>query len=345
MTTAELQSRLVSWDNKRGKVTVKRSSMKVVDVNGRIYLGNSGDDTNENLCGITRWALGQLCNSLTIPASYINRCPAHLACTNINYWVPKRSGNAKLCLLDSTDVEHVVIGIVSDHYVEYSNRSFYSDIASTLDDLSIRYELDHAQITPECFDGTIRIPSFSVESSYAAPDSSSSDTRKTIEMGLHFRNSEVGYSSALVTTCIVDRFKNYTIPLVSNSSVKTGARMIHVGRSSDKFAEDIAVLIGILGDNYSNILGKFEKSGKYTITIANVKDLVAEYKLNKNVLDDRLGYELFEADDDSRVRLLDVIEGIATVASQKKYPARWDMELIAGSVLQRFEDRFDSLMD
>lgn len=278
---------------------------------------------------MTPWSLSQLCTQLGIPVPYIKKCPPALSLENLNTWlrlVPQGKVS-KLCARGSD-----VIGIVSKRFVPYSIKDFVDDVLCSTD---VEYMIDDYGIDNKCFDCTLRFPSFVI-------DSDDAPARK-IGIGLHLRNSEVGYSSAMVATSIIDHKRNIKIGLASDKYLLCGfKRLIHTKRDHTQFQNGIRSLINGLSSHFRHILNVYLRASEYTITVANIQTLIHDHKLAQNVLDEDIGIEIFGNDTNptTAYTVKKVIDSIALAASRLNHPHKWDMERVGGEVLAKFADEW-----
>jgi len=278
----------------------------------------------------TNWALSQLAKQLDIPWSYMRRCPAELGAHNFNHWL--RSAKAKeikLCMRGQK-----VIGIVSNRFHAYPIKAFLHDAVGACADIESSVVDYH--LNDECLDLKVTFPDLTMWSSTAP--------RRKIGMGIHLRNSEVGYSAALATATIHDYLHGYGLNIGNERILKCSfARMVHVAGESngkdktDKFVRGVASLIESIKNNYKRILDLYMTTSNYTITVKDIRSMVKEFGLAKKILQGKMGIDIFaeETVDDTTVNMRAFLDCIAKGAAELSYPHRLDVERIGGAILGR----------
>lgn len=270
--------------------------------------------------GITRWGIGQLSTLLDIPARYIHKCPPELASYNLNYWIGKtKRRQVKLCL--KTGGNQLIIGIVTPRYTEYQNIEFFEDIVAALSD--IRYSISDISLNDICIDISISLSDYIND--------------KDMGIGLHLRNSEVGYAAASVTTILYGNGIYIPIDTFLESSC---TKMIHLKKDHDEFKESMNKIIDNISYKWKNIINLYIQSQDHAITIKEVRDLIKEFNLPHSIVDNKVGLEIFsdKADMNQRMVLKDIIDGLNEEANKLEYPRKWEIQKVGGVVLGRLTD-------
>lgn len=315
MDTKLVMNTLMDYDAQRTDIIVNMNDMICnikeghirIDVNGHLYD-----------YGITRWGVGQLSTQLDIPARYIHKCPPELAAHNINYWIGKtKRRQVKLCL--KVGKTQLIIGMVTLRYTEYQNIEFIHDIVGALSD--IKYSISDMSLNDVCMDISITLP----------------DYVSDMGIGLHLRNSEVGYAAASVTTVLYGHGIYIPVDSFLDGSC---SRMIHLRKSHDEFKESINKIIDTISYKWKNIINLYIQSQDHAITIKEVRELIKEFNLPHSIIDNKVGLEIFsdKADVNQRIILKDIIDGLNEEANKLKYPSRWEIQKVGGVVLGRLTE-------
>lgn len=314
----KLVEELMNYDAHRIDTVVQLKSVRCYPRDDG-HLGiNAGEEqgiTAGSYYGITRWAVGQLATRLELPGGYINKCPAFLASYNLNYWIGEvNKVLVKLCI--KTCASPLIIGLVTTKYHEYQNIEFYEDITRSLD--AIEYTIPGYNLSDVCLDVSVGLPEYIDNHGYG--------------VGMHLRNSEVGYASASISTILYG--PGIYIPL--DSFIKgSSSTMIHLRKDHEGFKSSIHDLITNIAYKWQDIINVYIQSANHAITILDVRNLITEHRLPKAILDNKLGIEVFSktTSEDKEVVLKDIIDAINEEAGKIKYPRKWDIQKIGGTVL------------
>ena len=327
-------SSILSFDDARSDIIIPRCDLDFYDDDDtfRIYPKGFLFDYKYD---ITPFALGQLCTVLEIPASYICKCSSFLKKVNLYYWNMKSNKMpiVRLCIHKNM-YNKMIIGIVSNRYTPYSYKSFVDDFSKITNDISI--ELIHPyNIGYDALDMSVIVKDMSLEDNYGNGTGS-------LVIGLHGRNSEVGHDSANVTPIVYNTRNNTIISLEPFMLSHSKVSVIHVSKErqiSDKFSNGFITMFDYLKENYTRILDIVRTSGNYSISIKDIRMMIKDNSLPQNIIDEELNIILFSNDTplDQMVNFRSVVDAIASAASKRSYPVRWEIEKIAGKILSEYE--------
>ena len=316
MNTRGIIESIDAWSGVRSHIIVQRKDMSLteelhLDIGGHLWRYTPSE-----------WSILQLAKQLRMPGGYMRRCPTELASTHFNHWITNMSDSTlRICLKSGTNA----IGILSSRYSMYTYSEFFDDVVASQGN----YVVDDFYMTDLLMGASISYPDTTVEDDYGTPGE--------LSMGIHLRNSEVGYSSAIVAATICDRRTGWRIP-VERLLRLSFVRRIHRGSHRD-FADNVAELITLIESSYTDVLATYRGTSRYRITVGSIRSLLQEYKLAKDILDGHLGIEVFSDDigEDLGINMREVIDGTAAYASTLEEPRRWNVERICGDILRKYE--------
>lgn len=325
---------ILSFDDARSDIVLPRKDLDFYDDDDTFNIYPKGFLFDYRYT-ITEFALGQLCTALEIPHSYIHKCPPFLKKINLYYWNQKCTGRpiVRLCL-HKVSFDSKIIGVVSNKYTPYSYKSFVDDFIEVINSIDI--ELSHPyNIGMEALDMNVMIKDMSLNDNYG-------EGNGNLIIGLHARNSEVGHDSANVSPIVYNTRNNSIISLSPFMLNYSKVSVIHVSkekRISDKFSSSFSVMFDYLKENYTRILDIVRTSGNYSISIKDIRVMIKDNSLPQDIIDNELNIILFDKDTppEQMVNFRSVIDAIAVAASKRSYPARWEIEKIAGKVLSEYE--------
>jgi hypothetical protein len=314
---------LLNFDVTRSDLMVQRKDISIIKDDDSLMMNIEGFLFGTRMP--TKFAMSQFCKMIKVPYYYISRCPADLSIDNLMYWNSKIRENPKIkmCSLGKDRV----IGVLTMRHKEYKHTDIFTDINTTIIDSGNQLRYDNYQLTNECLDinGTF-------ENMYVKDEYSSGN----IHVGLHIRNSEVGYSAASTTAVII----NGDIVIPVDTHIKDSSIWyMHTGDVRDKFHSAIGKMVAFLHDNSSKILGMYNGTGECTLTVKDIREIIDESSLPKNIVDDEVGFTVFGKDVDltKKLSLREVIDAIGRAASKRKYPDRWEIERVNGKLFSRYE--------
>ena len=128
-------------------------------------------------------ALSQLANKLSIPSTYLNRCPGDLRALNINHWL-KKMNKRILLRFDDSDVR----AFLSDRYQILNNVDVITSVVQALpSDVQVRWEWTPARLVAQ----------------FVFPeDFMPADQDDFMAATLHIVNSEVAMSSIIARSAL-----------------------------------------------------------------------------------------------------------------------------------------------
>jgi len=323
MTISELHSRCRQYEVRRTNMEATQKAMLVTN-DGLLRI-----DGHLWTYPMTTWALNQLCRRLEVPYGFMRKCPNDLMATVLNRWVEiKADRDAHLCIM-TYGTGPQAVGIVSPRYIPYKYPDFVMDVGNSMQDVS--HDIDSIHLGDRCLDCDVLFPEMCM-------DIPIDGVQHRFMAGIHLRNSDVGYSAAIAAMIIRNTTSGWSLGfdrLVGYSF----ARTTHVG-DHDEFPAEVGVLVRSIDTNWISILDRIAATTEFNITVENIRDLITSNGFAKDILDGRLGIEVFadDTDTDSRMALYNIIDGLATQASEVDCPMRWNLERICGDIIISFED-------
>jgi hypothetical protein len=328
ISTSPLMQVIREFDSQRTDSVVQRKDIEFVPISNK-YIGVLVKGSPLPALAITKFATSQICTMINVPPSYINRCPVDLRINNMSYWnaiVDTRSV-VRVCKHGDT-----IIGVMTQHYVPYTYKDFAYDVDAVLSGYNCSlvhpYHLDS-----HVMDINIKMNDMCVNDNVSMGH---------LVIGLHGRNSEVGFSSAnMVATCMDTRNGTY-IPLDAVLMKRGRMSTVHIskeGTLSNRFTNRFKEMMDYVGGNYDRILDVVKQASNHVITVENLRLFMKDNSLRQDLLDSHLGIEVFnnEVPADTKINYRTVIDAVVLAARDIKYPERWNVEKIAGTMLSKFD--------
>lgn len=156
---------------------------------------------------LSRYSQGQILSLMGIPASYFNKCPTDLQCSNFNYW-KSCYRNKKIVL---RTFKNRVRGIVSPRFNTcLDNVNVVGPLFSAIE----KYKDPNFRIRH--FDMDDKITRFGVIFPELAFDFDAKETKHTVHAGLVFTNSEVGAAALKIKPVIL--YAGFLVPDTSSEA-------------------------------------------------------------------------------------------------------------------------------
>lgn len=301
----------------------------VTDKNMRLYpdgkLAYLPDDSSVRLraCGMSRYAMSQLCNKLGIPVRYIEKCfdagMPDLASDNVNEWLSDYRKN-----LFIREYNGSIRGVLSDRYMTLDTPNIMEVISSVVD--SSEYSTKGFFLSPERFHARI------------VQNTMMNIAGEDLFAGIQIDSSDVGRSTLLVRFMIFKQVCTNGLCISKGGGVLFEQR--HIGISIDDFYSEFKESmsrIPVLMENAKELIEEARKDSQgFALPYYNeshMKDFVERVKLKTRLSDESVSKVISMMTEKYSPTRWGLINSITEVAQDFTLERRVELEKIAGDLL------------
>lgn len=273
--------------------------------------------------GMTRYAMGQLCNKIGVPVRYLDKCISEgmldLAADNVNAWL--QDYNKDLFI---REYNGKIRGILSDRYMTLDTPEILDVITSVVD--GSQYSTKGFHISPERFHARI------------IQNDMMNVGGEDLFAGIQIDSSDVGRSTLTVRFMIFKQVCTNGLCIAKSDGVLFNQR--HIGINIDDFRcefRESMKRIPELVDNFTSIVEESRKPDpKYSIerfTEQELAEFTGSLKLKTRLSDDSVGKVIQFMQEKYSPTRWGLINSITEVAQDFTLERRVELEKFAGDLL------------